>query len=55
MNGAMADVWERIKTPPKRSRTIIMGRSQNFFRALIKAQISPAKDTVGHLTRMYQN
>src|ERR1043165_3814017 len=44
MNGAIAEPWVSTISPPKTSRTSMIGSSQNFFRARRKVQNSSRKD-----------
>jgi len=46
MKGAIAEPWLRTNIPPKKSKAIIIGRSQYFFLTLKNSQNSFIKDTV---------
>ena len=43
MNGATAEPWLKIISPPNKARTIIIGNNQNFFRTIRNFQNSIKK------------
>jgi len=47
MNGATAEPWVRTISVPKSSITTRIGKSQNFFRSLMKAHNSRINSPIG--------
>ncbi len=49
MNGATAEPWVNTIKLPNRTKTTIIGKSQNFFRSFMKAQSSMTNPPMRHL------